>query len=169
MKHLLKYFPCLFLILYSCSSAQLSSKDSSKELSLETRKGFIISGDSAYFPQALAQVKRQTHISGSVKEAPEFVQKRIEIEPVNRPPKIIKFVQPNLSEEIKKSGIVGTAKVKIWIDKEGIPQLAIIVASSNTIFNEPSLVAAMNSRFTPAIMNKGPAAVWITLPYRFPK
>ncbi len=162
MNNVLKYFSCSFLILYSSSSVQSSSKDSSKELSRENPPGLIISGDSAYFPEALAQPKFQNVPIDSLKGQPQFI-------PVDKFPQVTTFARPSLSEEARTSGIIGNTKVKIWIDNEGIPQLAIIVQSSNAIFNRPSLLAAMNCRFTPAIMNKCPVGAWVTIPFRFPK
>ena len=129
---------------------------------MEKPQGLIISGDSAYFPESLAQLKVQIITVDPTKEQPQFI-------PVDKFPQIIKYVLPSLSEEIRRRGVLDSTKVKIWIDKEGNPQLAIIVESSNKILNEPSLVEAMNCRFTPAIMDKAPAPVWITIPFRFSK
>jgi TonB family protein len=162
MKSPLKYFTCLLLLLSSCSSPQVSSKSSPKELPMEKPQGLIISGDSAYFPESLAQLKLQIITIDPTKGHPQFI-------PVDKFPQITKYGRPSLSEEVRKRGVLDSTKAKIWVDNEGNPQLAIIVESSNKILNEPSLVAAMNCRFTPAIMNKAPAAVWITIPFRFSK
>jgi TonB family protein len=53
------------------------------------------------------------------------------------------------------------------VTKEGTVRQAIVVKSSNAIFDEAAVKAALEWTFTPAIMNNGPVAVWVTVPFRF--
>ena len=91
---------------------------------------------------------------------PDFV-------PVEKQPQVINQVTPKYPELAQRAGIEGRVWVKIWVDKDGKPRKAVIVKSDAEIFNEPAKEAAMATRFTPAIMNKGPVAVWVVIPYTF--
>ncbi len=91
---------------------------------------------------------------------PDFV-------PVEKEPQIIKQVIPKYPELAQRAGIEGRVIVKIWVDKDGKPHKAVILKSDAEIFNAPAQEAAMQYRFTPAIMNKGPVAVWVVIPFTF--
>ena len=91
---------------------------------------------------------------------PDFV-------PVEKQPQIINQVVPKYPELAQRAGIEGRVFVKIWVDKDGKPHKAVIVKSDAEIFNQPAQDAAMSYRFTPAIMNKGPVAVWVVIPFTF--
>lgn len=91
---------------------------------------------------------------------PDFV-------PVEKQPQIINQVVPKYPELAQRAGIEGRVWVKIWVDKDGKPHKAVIVKSDAEIFNQPAQDAAMSYRFTPAIMNKGPVAVWVVIPFTF--
>jgi len=43
----------------------------------------------------------------------------------------------------------------------------LIQKSDAEIFNEPALEAAKQFIFTPAYMNNGPVAVWVSVPFKF--
>lgn len=91
---------------------------------------------------------------------PDFV-------PVEKEPQIIQQSTPKYPAEAIKDKIEGRVWVKIWIDKDGMPHQAVILKSDAQIFDEPSVQAAMKYRFTPAIMNKKPVAVWVVIPFTF--
>ncbi len=91
---------------------------------------------------------------------PDFV-------PVEKEPQIIKQVVPKYPELAQRAGIEGRVWVKIWVDKDGKPHKAIVMKSDAQIFDQPAVDAAMQYRFTPAIMNKGPVAVWVVIPFTF--
>ncbi len=91
---------------------------------------------------------------------PKFVF--VEIAPV-----IIKRVQPVYPEIARKAGIEGTVWVELWITKEGKVKKAVVVKSASEIFNQPTLDAAVQFVFTPAMMQNGPVAVWVTLPFHY--
>jgi len=76
-------------------------------------------------------------------------------------------VKPSYPEIARRSGMEGTVWVKILVDKEGNPKKAVVVKSDADIFNEPAIGAALQWKFTPAIMNNGPVAVWVAIPFRF--
>jgi TonB family protein len=140
------------VILCVCLSFQYCTKDSQIELP----KGAVVSGDSAYYPEVFAQMRNNSFV-GKDDCFPSF----------DSLPKVLKSVKVFYPKEAVKTKTEGDIKVKAWIDEKGIPRLAIISESSNKIFNEQSLIATMNTLFTPAIMDKKPKATWIFIPYKF--
>ncbi len=125
---------------------------------IDRPQGLVISGDSAYFPESLRELS-----SPDI----ELSQRPAEIAAVDKGPELIRKVQPNMPDEAKSLAISGRTRVRIWVDRQGRPQLATIESSSNRMFNEPSLLAAMNFRFKPATMRNGPISVWISVPFTF--
>lgn len=119
---------------------------------------------------------------------PDFV-------PVEKEPGIIKQAVPEYPELAQKADVEGDVVVKVWVGKNGIPRQAIVLRfSANakdsssqlvkgkggtafvlnhgvevpvTIFKQPAIDAAMKYRFTPAIMNGHPVAVWVVIPFTF--
>jgi periplasmic protein TonB len=80
--------------------------------------------------------------------------------PGNNPP-------PVYPEIARRAGVEGTVWVKIWVDKEGNPKKALVQKSDAELFNQPAIEAALKWKFTPAIMNNGPVAVWVSIPFKF--
>jgi protein TonB len=87
--------------------------------------------------------------------------------PVEKQPQVVTPNVPKYPELAQRAGIEGRVIVKIWVDKDGRPRKAVILKSDAEIFNQPAIDAAMATRFTPAIMNKGPVAVWVVIPFTF--
>ena len=80
---------------------------------------------------------------------------------------LIKKVEPKYPELAMRAGLEGKVWVKIWVDKEGKPKQVVVLKSDAEIFNEPAVEAAKQWLFTPAYMNNGPVAVWVSIPFRF--
>jgi protein TonB len=87
--------------------------------------------------------------------------------PVEKEPAVIKKVEPKYPDLAMRAGLEGKVWVKIWVDKEGKPKQAVVLKSDAEIFNQPAVDAAMQFLFTPAYMNNGPVAVWVSVPFRF--
>lgn len=87
--------------------------------------------------------------------------------PVEKEPVVVKKVEPKYPELAMRAGLEGKVWVKIWVDKEGKPKQVIVLKSDAEIFNEPSVEAAKQFIFTPAYMNNGPVAVWVSVPFKF--
>jgi protein TonB len=87
--------------------------------------------------------------------------------PFEKAPQIVKKVVPKYPDLAMRAGLEGTVWVKIWVDKEGKVRQVVVLKSDVEIFNEPSIEAAKQFVFTPAYMNNGPVAVWVTFPFRF--
>ncbi len=98
--------------------------------------------------------------SGEYPGPNEFVQ-------VEKLPEFKSGEKPSYPEEAKKNGIEGKVFMKVLVDKEGLPKKAIVIKSDNAIFNQSATEAAMKSKFSPALQNGKPIAVWIVLPYKF--
>ena len=144
-------FGHLFLIFSIFFSLQYCEKESE----IKMPDGVIVSGDSVYYPDALAKIN---YTMNSIYECfPSF----------DSIPRIINIVRPIYPKNAKDSEIEGSTKVKVWIDEKGNPLFASIIQSSNKVFNEPSLISTMNCSFTPAIMKNKPIGAWIILPYVF--
>jgi len=87
--------------------------------------------------------------------------------PVEKEPVIIKKVEPKYPELAMRAGLEGKVWVKIWVDKEGKAKQVVVLKSDAEIFNEPAVEAAKQFVFTPAYMNNGPVAVWVSVPFKF--
>lgn len=86
---------------------------------------------------------------------------------VERQPEFVKLVQPKYPDMALRVGLEGTVWVSIWVDKLGKPRKALVVRSDAEILNQPSIDAAMQCVFTPAMMKNGPVSVWVSIPFRF--
>jgi len=91
---------------------------------------------------------------------PDFV-------PFEKPPVVIKRVEPVYPELARKAGIEGKVFVKVWIDKHGKVKDVVVIKSTVEMFNAPAIAAAKQWKFTPAMMKLGPVDVWSTLTFSF--
>jgi len=133
-----------------------------------------------------ATIASQTELSQQVSNIPEISGEgtQIEIEqdiridhsedpdmdafiPVEKLPEAIKQPQPKYPELAQRAGLEGTVWVRILVEKDGKPKKAVIQKSDADVFNDSAVEAAMNSLFTPAVMNNGPIACWVSVPYKF--
>ena len=87
--------------------------------------------------------------------------------PVEKEPVVVKKVEPKYPELAMRAGLEGKVWVKIWVDKEGKAKQVVVLKSDAEIFNEPAVEAAKQFVFTPAYMNNGPVAVWVSVPFKF--
>ncbi len=91
---------------------------------------------------------------------PDFV-------PYEKEPTVVKKVEPKYPEIALRAGLEGNVFLKVWVTKEGKVKEAHIIKSDAEIFNQMAIDAAMQWVFTPAVMQKGPVAVWVSIPFRF--
>jgi len=88
--------------------------------------------------------------------------------PVEKEPQIVKSVQPKYPEIARLAGIEGTVWVKVLVGKDGKPKRVVILKETpKGIFADAAAEAAMQFLFTPAIMNAGPVACWVAIPFKF--
>jgi periplasmic protein TonB len=91
---------------------------------------------------------------------PDFV-------PYEKEPTVVRKVEPKYPEIALRAGLEGNVFLKVWVTKEGKVREAVILKSDAEIFNQAAIDAAMQWVFTPAVMQKGPVAVWVSIPFRF--
>lgn len=66
-----------------------------------------------------------------------------------------------------KAGLEGKVWVNIWVDSGGRVRKAVVLNSTNDIFNESAIASAYKFVFTPAYMSSGAVAVWVVVPFVF--
>jgi len=86
---------------------------------------------------------------------------------VDQQPVVLVVVQPDYPEYARLAGITGTVWVKMLVDTTGSVRKAAIMKSDNAIFNEPSLTATLQWKFTPAMLHDAPIACWVSTALRF--
>ncbi len=86
---------------------------------------------------------------------------------VEKEPKIVKLEAPKLPEVASRAGLTGRVIVKVQIDTKGKPTQAVILTSTNHVFDEAVITAVMNSKFEPGMMSSGPVSTWMAIPYVF--
>lgn len=91
---------------------------------------------------------------------PDFV-------PYEKEPVVVRKVDPKYPDIALRAGLEGNVYVKVWVDKEGKVRKAVVLKSDAEIFNSAATDAAQQWIFTPAVMQKGPVAVWVSIPFRF--
>ncbi|MBI4429252.1 MAG: TonB family protein [Ignavibacteriales bacterium] len=88
--------------------------------------------------------------------------------PVEKEPQVVKSVQPKYPEVARLAGIEGTVWLKILVGKDGKPKKVVVLKEvPKGMFTDAATEAAMQFLFTPAIMNAGPVACWVAVPFRF--
>ena len=89
-----------------------------------------------------------------------FIPREIEPAPITP-------IRPEYPELARKAGIEGTVIVKILIDKEGMVRDAIVVRGVGAGLDQAAVEAIRQTRYTPAIQNNQPIAVWVAQPVYF--
>lgn len=87
--------------------------------------------------------------------------------PVEKQPVPVSQPKPIYPEIPRRAGVEGTVWVNMWVTKEGKVRQAVVLKSTSELFNQAAIDAAVQWTFTPAIMNNGPVAVWVSVPFRF--
>ena len=87
--------------------------------------------------------------------------------PVEKLPAPVIQPVPDYPEIPLRAGIEGTVWLRIWVTKEGKTKKAEVIKTDSELFNQAAIDAAMKWVFTPAVMNNGPVAVWVTIPFKF--
>ncbi|MEO0139979.1 MAG: TonB family protein [candidate division WOR-3 bacterium] len=106
---------------------------------------------------------------GNLDVAPPQVDSVFEPYAVEIPPEITAFVTPEYPEVARQAGIEGRVVVQVVVDENGrvIPGTERILTSTNEVFNEPALVAAMACTFKPGQMGDRKVKVRVNIPFAF--
>jgi TonB family protein len=121
----------------------------------------VLAGDSAFFAQDANKVKKYRKWKDTSDAPPH------EGIPLSQQATFLKIIIPKCPKEAINNSITGMTKVKMWVDEHGNPRLAVIMESSNKIFNDCSLIAAMQCTFKPATNDNKPTSSWTYIPFRF--
>lgn len=76
-------------------------------------------------------------------------------------------VQPKYPDLATKAGLEGTVWTKVFIDETGKVTKVTITKSDAEIFNQPSIDAAMQWVFKPALKDGKPITAEVAIPFRF--
>jgi protein TonB len=106
-----------------------------------------------------AQIEQDLKIDDDV-APPDFV-------PYEKEPTVVKKVEPKYPDLALRAGLEGTVYVKVWVDKEGKVRKVVLLKSDAPIFEDAAIAAAKQWVFTPAVMQKGPVSVWVSIPFKF--
>lgn len=82
-------------------------------------------------------------------------------------PQVINYIEPEYPELARKAGIEGDVFIKVLVDENGNVIRAIVLRSTNKIFEEPSLNAARQFKFSPGKQRDIPVRVWMAIPFHF--
>ena len=106
-----------------------------------------------------AQIEQDLKIDDDA-APPDFV-------PYEKEPTVVKRVEPKYPDLALRAGLEGNVFVKVWVDKEGKVRKVVLLKSDAPIFEDAAIGAAKQWVFTPAVMQKGPVSVWVSIPFRF--
>ena len=137
-------------------SAFLIFRHTIKETEPDFPAGVMVSGDSAYYPGAVDEIRADSF------ELPNEC-----FPSYDSVPRIIKTSPLIYPEQAIHKNAEGHTKVRIWINKMGLPRLAVVSETSDTLFNKPSLIGAMRTVFKPAERERKSVSCWIIQPYNF--
>lgn len=70
-------------------------------------------------------------------------------------------------EIARRNGIEGTVQVRALVDKNGRVSRTIVEQSDNKALEDAAVEAVKATPFKPAIQNKNPVVMWVTIPVRF--
>ncbi len=128
---------------------------SQTELSQQAPPSVDVSGTNA----GSAQIEQDLKIDDET-APPDFV-------PYEKEPTVVKRVDPKYPDLALRAGLEGNVFVKVWVDKEGKVRKVVLLKSDAPIFEDAAISAAKQWVFTPAVMQKGPVSVWVSIPFRF--
>lgn len=116
--------------------------------------------------ETIATTEFQEDLIRTIPTGPE-----IEIVPyykVEVKPKPIYNPIPKYPELAKQAGIEGTTVIKMLVDIDGtVREVKILKSSGNQMLDQAALVAAKQSKFTPAKQRDKFVRVWVSRPFRF--
>jgi TonB family protein len=87
--------------------------------------------------------------------------------PFEQEPKVISKIEPEYPNMARLANMEGKVIAYLWIDKKGKVRDVKIMKSDSEIFNQAVIDAAKQWVFAPAMMNNGPVAVWLSVPFVF--
>jgi protein TonB len=86
---------------------------------------------------------------------------------VDQPPVPIRIVKPEYPDIARRMALEGVVWVNALVEKDGRVTKATVLKSTNDMFNDRSVQAALLWVFVPGMMSSGPVRVWTSIPFRF--
>jgi D-alanyl-D-alanine dipeptidase len=83
------------------------------------------------------------------------------------PPRIVKLVSPEFSEEAMKKHVEGTVVLSVTIDRNGVPSDVRVVQSLGHGSDEKAIEAAKQCRFKPGVQDGKPVPVTVDMTMTF--
>ena len=83
------------------------------------------------------------------------------------PPQPISQPPPVYPEMARKAGVEGMVILHVLVDKEGNVRDVRLIKGIGAGLDESALESVRQSKWTPAIQNHKPVAVWVSYPVRF--
>lgn len=97
----------------------------------------------------------------------EVLPKPDEFIAFEEPPNPISRPIPEYPDLAKKAGIEGMVMLKVLVDREGRIREVQLIRGLGAGLDESAIKSAWESKWTPAIQNHKPVAVWVSYPVRF--
>jgi TonB family protein len=82
-------------------------------------------------------------------------------------PRVVLHPSPQYPDVALRIGVEGNVIVKALVNEEGRVKRAMQMRSTDEMFTQAAIDAAMKWTFTPALMNGHPVRVWVSIPFRF--
>jgi hypothetical protein len=144
MKHL--WVSLLFLMFIFGTSLVFSQSD-------ENLEGVYIGSDVAY---------RGASEESLGTPPPDYVE-------ITQEPQIIFKKEPIPVLDADGSVIEGNVFLKLWVGADSVVKKAVLLRADNQNLVRSSLIAAIQYRFSPAIINGKPVDVWMSVPFKYRK
>jgi hypothetical protein len=84
-------------------------------------------------------------------------------------PQIIYKKEPAPVLDADGSVIEGNVFLKLWVGADSVVKKVVLIRADNQNLVRSSFVAAMQYRFSPAMINGKPVDVWVTVPFKYRK
>lgn len=86
---------------------------------------------------------------------------------VDHMPTRLKSIGTEYPSEAIKERLEGVVELRLWIDKEGIPQKYKVVEYTDPIFIPNSVACVMKWEFSPATVKGTPVGVWASVSFKY--
>lgn len=87
--------------------------------------------------------------------------------PVEKQPQLVVAPTPAYPELAKLARIEGVVTVRALVGRDGKVKEVILLKGAHDLLDRAALDAARSYVFTPALQNKTPVPVWVSIPFRF--
>jgi TonB family protein len=136
-------------------SAQESQKDQPQKQSVT----FLVRDGDSLIPKSVDVVYNPTSVQDK--------QDKKAFPPYDQAPEVKTQVQPKYPDIATRAGLEGTVWTNVMIDETGKVTKVTIFKSDAEIFNQPSIDAAMQWAFKPAMKDGKPIATEVAIPFKF--